>query len=70
MLNRDQFVEEVYATGNQDYINALGSADTDWNDAIFRTAFSTDNNVAVSGRATRWLPFRVSLGAMYQEGIL
>ena len=70
MLSRDQLVEEVYATGNQDYINALGTADTDWNDAIFRTAFSTDNNVAVSGRAARWLPFRVSLGAMYQEGIL
>lgn len=70
MLTRSQLVDEVYATGNTDYIGALGEADTDWNDAIFRTAFSTDNNVAVSGRLTSWLPFRVSLGAMYQEGIL
>lgn len=70
MLSRSQLVEEVYATGNQDYISALGDADTDWNDAIFRTAFSTDNNLALSGRFTNWLPFRVSLGATYQEGIL
>lgn len=70
MLSRSQLVEEVYATGNQDYISALGNADTDWNDAIFRTAFSTDNNLALSGRFTNWLPFRVSLGATYQEGIL
>lgn len=70
MLTRNQFINEVMATGNADYISALGGADTDWNDVIFRTAFSTDNNLAVSGRFTDWLPFRVSLGAMYQEGIL
>lgn len=70
MLSRSRFVDEVMATGNADYINALGTADTDWSDEIFRTAFATDNNVAVSGRATSWLPFRVSLGALYQEGIL
>lgn len=70
MLDRDQFVEEVLATGNLDYINALGEEDTDWNDAIFRTAFSTDNNLSVGGRIAKWLPFRVSVGAMYQEGIL
>lgn len=70
MLDRSQFINEVMATGNADYISALGNADTDWSDVIYRTAFSTDNNIAISGRATRWLPFRVSLGAMYQEGVL
>lgn len=70
MLSTEQFRNEVLATGNKDLINALGTEDTDWNDAIFRTAFATDNNVSIGGKATSWLPYRVSLGAMYQEGIL
>lgn len=70
MLSYDQFRNEVNASGNADYINAMGKENTDWNDAIFRTAFTTDNNVSVAGRATSWLPFRVALGALYQEGIL
>lgn len=70
MLSTEQFRNEILATGNPDYINALGTADTDWNDAIFRTGFGTDNNISIGGRATDWLPYRVSLGAMYQEGIL
>ena len=43
MLSTEQFRNEILATGNPDYINALGTADTDWNDAIFRTGFGTDN---------------------------
>ncbi|MDE5656225.1 MAG: SusC/RagA family TonB-linked outer membrane protein, partial [Muribaculaceae bacterium] len=70
MLSTADFREAVKATGNQDYINAMGNADTNWNDAIFRTGFGTDNNISIGGRATDWLPYRVSLGAMYQEGIL
>ena len=70
MLSTEQFRNEVMATGNKDYIAALGNQDTDWNDAIFRTGFGTDNNLSIGGRATDWLPYRVSLGAMYQEGIL
>ena len=70
MLSVDQFRSEVLATGNPDYINALGNENTNWNDAVFRTGFGTDNNISIGGRATSWLPYRVSLGAMYQEGIL
>lgn len=70
MLSVQEFRDAVNATGNADYINAMGNTETDWNDAIFRTGFGTDNNISVGGRATDWLPYRVSLGAMYQEGIL
>lgn len=70
MLSVSQFKDAIMATGNQEYINALGDANTNWNDAIFRTGFGTDNNISIGGRAADWLPYRVSLGAMYQEGIL
>ena len=70
MLSRNEFVDVINANGTAEQIALLGDADTDWNDEIFQTAFGTDNNVSVSGRATDWLPFRVSIGAMYQDGIL
>ncbi len=70
MLSTEQLRREVLATGNESYISALGTADTDWNDVIFRTAFSTDNNLSVAGRIAHFLPFRVALGATYEEGIL
>ena len=40
--------------------NALGKTSTDWQDEIFRTAFSTDHNVSVSG-AVPHMPYRVSV---------
>ena len=40
----------------------LGKANTNWQNEIFRTAFSHDHNVSVSGQAANWLPYRVSAG--------
>ena len=48
----------------------LGSANTNWQNEIFRTAFSHDHNVAVSGQAASWLPYRVSAGYTNQQGII
>lgn len=69
-LTREQFVDAVNMFGTDAQKALIGDADTDWNDEIFHTAFGTDNNLSVSGRIASWLPFRVSLGAMYQDGIL
>ncbi|QNE38789.1 TonB-dependent receptor [Hymenobacter sp. NBH84] len=49
--------------------NLLGSSNTNWQDEIFRTAFTSDNNVSVAGAAGK-LPFRVSYGNLEQQGIL
>lgn len=48
----------------------LGSANTNWQNEIFRTAFSHDHNVAVSGQVANWLPYRVSAGYTNQQGII
>lgn len=75
-MNRNEFIDAVntFGTDAQKALLADGiaryNADTDWNDAIYRTAYGTDNNVSIAGRAAAWLPFRVSLGGMYQNGIL
>lgn len=55
---------------NSDAYRALGTANTDWQDLIYRTAISHDHNVTVSGSAGDYLPYRVSVGFTDQQGIL
>ena len=44
-------------------------ADTNWQDEIYRTAISTDQNITLTG-AVKNLPYRVSLGYTKQQGVL
>ncbi len=50
-------------------VSELGKANTDWQDEIYRMAYTTDNNLSISGSLNR-LPYRLSLGLFSQEGIL
>lgn len=61
--------EDAAKTGNNTYKNLLGSANTDWQDEIFRSAFGNDNTIAASGSLQN-IPFRASLGYLTQDGIL
>ena len=65
------FINNLYAgdANYQNAIDALGTANTDWQDLIFRTAFSHDHNVTVSG-ALKNLPYRLSVGYTDQQGTL
>lgn len=47
----------------------LGSASTDWQKKIFRTAYGTEHNLSISG-ATHKIPYRVSAGYLNQDGTL
>ena len=67
MLSYGDFVNTARSIGAGDL---LGDARTDWNDAIYRTAFGTDNNLSVAGRFTPNFPFRVSVGYYNQDGIV
>lgn len=42
---------------------------TNWQDAIFKTAFATDQNISISGKAGL-VPFRVSVGYTNEDGTL
>lgn len=48
---------------------SLGTANTDWQDEIFRPAISTDHHVSING-GLKNLPYRISLGYNYNDGIL
>ncbi|MBR5102402.1 MAG: SusC/RagA family TonB-linked outer membrane protein, partial [Muribaculaceae bacterium] len=66
------FVKKLYE-GNPreaDAIAALGTANTDWQSEIYRTALSHDHNIQVSGAVADMIPYRVSLGYTNQQGIL
>jgi TonB-dependent starch-binding outer membrane protein SusC len=52
------------------YLNLLGTANTDWQNEIYDNAFTTDNNLSVSGSLKNVLPYRVSLGYLTQDGLL
>ena len=72
MMDGDQYrayVKDLFGEGSE-AVSALGTANTDWQDLIYRTAVSHDHNVTVSGSAGDLLPYRVSLGYTGQQGIL
>ena len=71
VMNGDEyraFIKNMYGTESIPY-KALGTANTDWQDEIYRTAFSHDHNLTVSG-AFKNLPYRVSVGYTDQQGII
>ena len=70
MLSRDEFVNVINQYGSANQKLLLGTANTDWNDEVYRTAFGTDNNLSVSGSIDKWLPFRVSVGYYNQSGLV
>ena len=74
VMNGDQyraFATQLYKGNAREEaaMAALGDANTDWQDEIYRTAWSHDHNVTLSG-AIGNLPYRVSLGYTDQQGIL
>lgn len=62
------FVKSYYGE-DSDAAKLLGTANTNWQDEIYRTAVSTDHNVTVSGGLNN-MPYRVSLGFTDENGIL
>jgi iron complex outermembrane receptor protein len=72
VLSADEFRDFVannpYA--EQRFTDMLGTASTDWQDEIYRTAFTSDNTLSVSGVLAKNLPYRLSVGFLSQDGTL
>ena len=47
-----------------------GTSQTDWQDLIFRTAFSTEHNVSMRGNYSSMMPYRASISYSGQQGTL
>src|SRR5690606_40019672 len=70
VLTADQLRDYVNTHGNDTYKSLLGTADTDWQKEIYQNAPSTDNNISISGSLKNYLPYRISVGYLNQDGIL
>jgi TonB-linked SusC/RagA family outer membrane protein len=62
-------------TGNREFDEAgisqfLGTANTDWQDEIYRRTDFVENNLNVRGNLFNRIPTRIALGNTYQEGLL
>lgn len=77
VLSADEFRQAVTARYTNPDPNApphpalglLGTANTDWQDEIYQSAFGQDHNLSVSG-GVGVVPYRVSLGYTNKNGIL
>ena len=78
VANKTKTVDVLTANELRDYVNQngtdgqkafLGGANTNWQDEIYQTAVSVDNNLSMSG-AINNMPYRLSVGYLNQEGIL
>jgi TonB-linked SusC/RagA family outer membrane protein len=69
VLSADEFRTLVNTYGTATQKSLLGAANTNWQDQIYRTAISTDNNLSVTG-SLKSTPYRVSVGYTNQNGIL
>lgn len=50
-------------------VKRLGTANTDWQNEIYRSSFTQDHNLSIAGNASK-LPYRASVGYTNQDGIL
>jgi TonB-dependent starch-binding outer membrane protein SusC len=69
VLDGDQYRELINSKGTDAQRALLGTANTDWQKEVFRTAYIADNNVSVTG-GVKNLPYRLSFGNRLENGLL
>lgn len=70
MLSADAYSALIQEEGSAAQQALLGTASTNWLNEIFQNAFGTDNNLGLTGRIAKTMPFRASVGYYNQEGTL
>jgi len=69
LLSADEYRAVVNQYAPETNKALLGNANTNWQDLIYQTAFTTDNNLSLSGTYKK-LPYRLSVGYLDQNGTL
>ena len=73
VYNADDYRALVLSRARQGLQNIdttlLGTSNTNWQKEIYRNAWGTDHNLALTG-AVSTMPYRVSVGYSYQDGTL
>ncbi len=68
VFSADQF-REIIAAKAPKHLGRLGTANTDWQDEIYRTAYGQNHSVTISGGTDKF-GYRASVGHQDQEGII
>ena len=68
VFSADEF-RSIVSQQRPNDVSKLGNANTDWQEEIYRVATSTDQNVSVRGKLFDFLPTRISLGHLDQDGL-
>ena len=69
VMNANQFRQTVKGLNNPAAEALLGNADTNWQKEIYQTAPMSNSTLILSG-AYKTLPYRVSVGHSYADGVL
>ena len=69
MLSGDEYRALVGRVIGEDAVASLGTANTDWQDEIFRVSASTSHNLSITG-GLKNMPYRVSVGYQNDNGII
>jgi len=65
----NQLTNEGFSGLSQKALKRLGTANTDWQSEIYKSSFTQDHNLSISGNLKN-LPYRASAGYTNQDGIL
>ncbi|WP_412465016.1 SusC/RagA family TonB-linked outer membrane protein [Flavobacterium mekongense] len=68
VFSADEYRALIQQVRPQD-VDLLGTANTDWQDEIYRRTDFVDNNISVRGNLFGAVPARLSVGNTYQEGL-
>lgn len=69
VLSGDEYRSLVGRVIGDDGVARLGTANTDWQDEIFRTSASTSHNLSMTG-GLKNMPYRLSVGYQADQGII
>lgn len=69
VLSPAQLRAYVMANGDSTHQALLGKSNTDWQNEIYQTAITTNNELSMSG-SVKNMPYRISLGYLNQQGVL
>ncbi len=68
VFSADEFRAQI-AEREPSRVALLGTANTDWQDEIYRRTDLIDNNISIRGSLFKAVPARLSIGNTYQEGL-